>query len=131
MPRVLNFADKKRQAQYEEFRVFIDAYKIERGCIDCGWAEHPAALVLDHIDPKTKTIQVSCMYSCTKERQMQELALCEVRCANCHQIRTYELGHMGMRKTRIMPDGFVEDVSSGPFDKVVTVLKNLAASVSS
>lgn len=92
--RVLNFQDKKRQARYEEFRIFLDTYKMESGgCVDCGYCEHPAALVLDHVDPNTKKATVSTMFTYSHENLLAELAKCVVRCSNCHCIRSFELEH--------------------------------------
>jgi hypothetical protein len=32
-----------------EFRAYIQSIKMERGCTDCGYREHPAALDFDHL----------------------------------------------------------------------------------
>lgn len=70
-------------------QAFVDAYKLERGCLDCGYAEHAVALDLDHRDPSVKLADVSALLSSSTERLMAELAKCDVRCAVCHRVKTY------------------------------------------
>jgi hypothetical protein len=70
---------------------FMDAYKLERGCADCGWAGHPAALEFDHLPGSAKVIEVSRLRVVgTMQQLLDEIAKCEVVCANCHRIRTAE-----------------------------------------
>ena len=55
---------------------------------------HPVALELNHIDPTTKTYSIGRdLISISMKKLVEELAKCEVLCANCHQIHTYENGH--------------------------------------
>ena len=63
--------------------------KLARGCVDCGYNTHPDALDFDHIDPAAKSFTIS-HASVSLERLMLEVAKCEVRCANCHRIKTAE-----------------------------------------
>ena len=60
-------------------------------CIDCG-ESRPATLQFDHRDPSTKEFAIS-KYLGKKvpwERILKEMTKCNVRCANCHAIRTAE-----------------------------------------
>lgn len=63
--------------------------KLYSGCVDCGYAEHPQALQFDHIG-NDKKMNVSDMirsdYSWITIKE--EIAKCEVRCANCHAVMT-------------------------------------------
>jgi hypothetical protein len=72
-----------------ERQIWIDRYKLEKGCIDCGYAEHPVALDFDHRDPGLKTANISAMMSSSLELILAELDKCVVRCACCHRIRTF------------------------------------------
>lgn len=92
-PLTLYFSSPNLARKYRAYRAFLDGYKVERGCIDCGYNLHPRALECDHEDPKTKLHDVANMYSCSRERVIIELAKCVVRCSNCHQIRSAEEGH--------------------------------------
>lgn len=80
-----------RQLQYHqnyraEKRVKIDALKAAKGCSLCS-ENDPACLDFHHTDPATKTYTISRLYAGTWswERILQEIALCEVMCANCHR----------------------------------------------
>jgi len=65
---------------------------MEAGCAQCGFDSHPAALDFNHThgtksfgignDPKRKWSDI-----------LAEIAKCEVLCANCHRIHTYENKH--------------------------------------
>lgn len=44
-------------ARYEERRKLIDEIKVSRGCCDCGYNTHPAALQFDHIDASGKSFK--------------------------------------------------------------------------
>lgn len=75
--------------RYAERRKIIDEIKVSRGCIDCGFNLHPAALQFDHIEGE-KTFKISASLSRKWERILVEIAKCVVRCANCHAIKTVE-----------------------------------------
>lgn len=80
--------EKKRE---KNLREKINAYKIERGCIDCGFNTYACALDFDHMDPAIKSFSIA---SVTGRRWswgkvLKEIAKCEIRCSNCHRIRHY------------------------------------------
>lgn len=85
-------------ASREARHVKIDRYKLDKGCIDCGYAENPVALDFDHRDQELKTLGVSSMLTYSWRKITEELDKCDVRCANCHRIRTQALGHSGYRR---------------------------------
>jgi hypothetical protein len=64
-------------------------YLKECSCIDCG-ISNPLVLEFDHIDPETKSANVSdlVMRRLSWKRVFAEIQKCVVRCANCHRIRT-------------------------------------------
>ena len=40
-------------------RLFVNRYKVYKGCVDCGYKSHPEALHLDHVyDNKLWLLQV-------------------------------------------------------------------------
>ncbi|MFH8577202.1 hypothetical protein [Streptomyces zaomyceticus] len=73
-------------------REIVSGIKTTRGCADCGFNAHLAALDFDHLDPKSKSKSVSWLVShnAPMQRILDEIEKCEVVCANCHRIRTYE-----------------------------------------
>ena len=73
-----------------ERRAWLDALKLERGCADCGYREHPRALDWDHIgSDKVADVGRLAHNRISMKRLLAEIAKCEVVCANCHRIRTY------------------------------------------
>lgn len=78
--------------RYENNRTFLREYKIQKGCADCGWKEHHAGLQFDHLPGNGKTRNVSTMMSRNKAGLVEEVKKCEVVCARCHAIRTFERG---------------------------------------
>lgn len=69
-----------------------------RGCVDCG-NTNPIVLEFDHVSGK-KEYEVSIMLSSgfAWARILEEIAKCEIRCANCHRVKTAsQLGWRGRR----------------------------------
>lgn len=56
-------------------------------CKDCGCSD-PRVLEFDHVNGKTRS--VSTMLNFCWESVLKEIEKCEVVCANCHRIRTYD-----------------------------------------
>jgi len=71
-----------------ENRRMLRTYLQTHPCIDCGEVD-PLVLELDHRDPATKVQAVT--WLAARKRWMivaTEIEKCDVRCANCHRIRT-------------------------------------------
>lgn len=75
---------------YRTRRLKIDEIKLQRGCADCGYNQHPAALHFDHVDPTNKTFKISTSLTRRWDTVLAEIAKCVVRCANCHAVKTVE-----------------------------------------
>jgi hypothetical protein len=87
------------QKRYLARREFINGYKLDVGCQACGYNEHPVALEFDHIDPSTKKFSIgSQLMSMSWKAIHDEIAKCQVLCANCHQIRTHDNNHYATRR---------------------------------
>ena len=63
--------------------------KLEQGCVDCGSLDL-TALEFDHIGPKRFTVMKGVWEGCSLARLAEEVANCQVRCANCHRRQTAE-----------------------------------------
>ena len=80
----------------------VGRWKVRKGCCRCGYKAHQSALHLNHIDPLTKYKPGSNKAydsGWSKLRIKEELAKCEILCANCHAIETHEQNvHKGVRR---------------------------------
>lgn len=73
----------------EEKTKEIHDYQIEKGCVDCGYKSHPAALEFDHLVGTEKKFNIGEeIGNRSREALWEEIAKCDVVCANCHAIRT-------------------------------------------
>ena len=82
----MNKIERDRNRANEKRRI-LDIYKVNKGCIDCGYSLNADALEFDHIlGTKLRTVSAMC-YSAWP-RVWAEIAKCEIRCANCHAIIT-------------------------------------------
>jgi hypothetical protein len=63
-----------------------------RPCADCGGTFHPWVMEFDHREGSVKEAAVANLVSkgCTHARLLEEMSMCEVVCANCHRMRTYD-----------------------------------------
>lgn len=71
------------------------AYRLSKGCADCGYRERYEALEFDHLPGFKKDFVISSVLSSRSEKRVwEEVGKCEVVCANCHRIRTSERGQL-------------------------------------
>jgi len=73
---------------------FIQEYKRDRACMDCGFSgkDFPYVLDFDHLDggvSKKFTIGSWSQSVLSIEAIVREIEKCELVCANCHRIRTF------------------------------------------
>lgn len=81
---------KYMRDRYERNKQIIRKLKTDRGCKDCGYNEHFAALEFDHVDGRDREQDtVARLMGKSINRIMQEIEKCEVVCGNCHRIRTF------------------------------------------
>jgi hypothetical protein len=72
-----------------ERKAFIDEYKVTAGCVDCGYRDNPVALDFDHVRGEKLFSIGQRFHVMSDEKILDEIAKCEVRCANCHRIKTW------------------------------------------
>lgn len=68
-------------------------------CVDCGITDE-RVLSFDHIDPRSKSSHVTALMTAKRGSKrwaalLAEVDKCEIRCLNCHHIRSKSLGHLG------------------------------------
>jgi hypothetical protein len=83
----------RKQRIRDETQAWVDAVKMERGCVDCGYRLHPRALDFDHVaGVKVASVSRLVFALASRARIDTEIAKCVVRCANCHRVKTWENG---------------------------------------
>jgi hypothetical protein len=68
-------------------RQFVWDFLKEHPCIDCGETD-PIVLEFDHLSDKKWSIADVASHNVSQKKLNEEIAKCEVRCANCHRKKT-------------------------------------------
>ena len=88
--KYIDKARKNADAHREILLRFIKDYLIDHSCVDCGDGRL-AVLDIDHVRGKKKlTISQLTHNGHSLQTITEEIAKCEVRCSNCHRIKTAE-----------------------------------------
>jgi len=84
-------ARRRTQRVVVETRVWLVAYLQTHPCVDCGHRDI-RVLEFDHRDRETKVKDVAVLATegYGLARVQAEIEKCDVRCANCHRIRTHQ-----------------------------------------
>lgn len=81
-----------RKQAVRENRIRIREYLLTHPCVDCG-NDDPRVLEFDHVAGK-KHKAIAQMHAYSWNTLQAEIAKCEVRCANCHRLKTVDqFGH--------------------------------------
>ncbi len=110
----------------QENRAKLDTYLACHPCVDCGQSDI-RALEFDHVRGE-KSTEVAKMantgYSWSTIEA--EIAKCEVRCANCHRIVTYERGGFWRDSLSLLSEDPVLDHTLSPpkVSRKTRILKN-------
>jgi len=84
----LSRARTRSAVDRKQNREFIAEYLSTHPCLDCGESD-PLVLEFDHRDPATKNGEVGrIIHTSSLTTLKAEVAKCDVRCGNCHRIRT-------------------------------------------
>jgi hypothetical protein len=94
-------AKERRRRHFRNFarrydqrgREYLASVKLANGCMDCGFREFPEALDFDHVRGE-KLFNVSQAIRRPLSILDAEIAKCDIVCANCHAIRTFERGRV-------------------------------------
>jgi hypothetical protein len=86
---------EKSNRKRRERILLVNKIKLEAGCIDCGYADDPVALHFDHRDPSQKLFTIAKGLTRALDKLLAEIAKCDVRCANCHAIKSVKKAELG------------------------------------
>ena len=80
----------RRRTNRRKNMILFHEYKESKGCFDCGGAFPHYVLEFDHKPEFEKSgVVYRVLVSEGVEKAWEEIAKCDVVCANCHKIRTY------------------------------------------
>ncbi len=82
-------AKKNRPIYYEKSRNYMIEYLKSHPCVDCGISDI-RVLQFDHREPVGTGAKRVSNYLSSYGALVKEIEKCDVRCANCHMIRTFE-----------------------------------------
>lgn len=87
------YAQRTKVARQNRQRWFIQQRMAP--CTDCGIQYHHSAMQFDHLPSFKKNIEIWEIIAkgWAKSRVLEELAKCELVCANCHALRTHRRRH--------------------------------------
>ena len=87
------YASRARVSQAqrrEENRKFVQRVKEGAPCSDCGGSFHFSQMEFDHLRDKDAAVSRLANAPATLRRLAEEIDKCELVCANCHRLRTWE-----------------------------------------
>lgn len=73
----------------ERNRAFIQSVKKDVPCADCKNIFPPYVMDFDHVEKKEFGISRAAVSMVSLERLAEEIVKCDLVCANCHRIRTF------------------------------------------
>lgn len=79
---------KQSSARAAKHREYAYNYLQKHGCVDCGETD-PIILEFDHVRGE-KLFTIGQSYDHSLKALKEEIAKCEVRCANCHRRVTWQ-----------------------------------------
>lgn len=77
------------QVRRTEIRAYVNAVKAGAPCADCGQQFPPVCMDFDHVREKVRSVANLVGGAYRLELIKEEIARCEIVCANCHRVRTH------------------------------------------
>jgi formate-dependent nitrite reductase cytochrome c552 subunit len=93
LPRGSSARLAEKRAGWRRQAALLDRLR-DVACADCGGRFPPCSMDFDHRDPSQKRSRVTAMIGrAGDQRILEEVARCDIVCANCHRTRTFERRH--------------------------------------
>lgn len=103
-------------------KTFVNDYKINNPCVDCGIKFPYWVTDFDHVTG-FKTSNISILRNSSLTRVMEEVKNCELICANCHRIRTHK--RRGLKKETLS-----ESETYTKYSDELKLLRNVTSRIS-
>lgn len=93
----------RKQPGRERLRILVHELKSKTPCADCGQIYPACCMDFDHLPGHQKVGGVAEMlWKRISEKELrEEIAKCELVCANCHRIRTHHRASTNVRLARV------------------------------
>lgn len=83
------YTERTRQRR-KDLTAYVTELKESNPCVDCGQFYKGCQMQYDHIGTdKVKSVSDTIRYN-TLPKVLEEIAKCELVCANCHALRTWQ-----------------------------------------
>lgn len=79
----------KHRVAFERNRQFVRDHLSSNPCVDCGVTD-PRVLEFDHVSGEKRLAISHMITGYSLDSIKREIEKCEVRCANCHRIKTHK-----------------------------------------
>jgi hypothetical protein len=74
---------------HAQFKAWYESLKTDKPCADCRQTFPPIVMQWDHLPGSNKLGDLGTLWRChNRRRVLEEIAKCELVCANCHALRT-------------------------------------------
>jgi|TARA_R100000278_G_C5410870_1_gene143022 hypothetical protein len=88
--KIISRSSARNKRQKKKNKEFVYRVKRRYNCVDCG-ESNPIVLEFDHVrGEKKKAIADMVVNYYSIKTIKEEMRKCEIRCANCHRIKTSE-----------------------------------------
>jgi|TARA_B100001939_G_scaffold89223_1_gene76479 hypothetical protein len=87
--KIIARSRESNKVRIKRNKEYILSVKSESGCVDCG-ESNPLVLDFDHVrGEKVGNVSDLARQAYSIKKIQKEIEKCEIRCANCHRIVTY------------------------------------------
>lgn len=83
-----SYFDRNQEVRRRQKERLLDLKK-NTPCHDCGQKFHPFIMEFDHFDPANKLFSIGKSGRVSDKQLREEMAKCNLVCANCHKLRTF------------------------------------------
>lgn len=84
----------RNKASRDRAAAFVFESKLNKPCLDCGGVFHPVCMDYDHVrGKKISNVSEGVTKGWSLGKLAEEIAKCDLVCANCHRLRTFKINH--------------------------------------